>query len=86
MCFVEFVSQYLYLDDEGDYVFNEMFCFFFGSDNYCFIYEYCFKACVEYLYINYKGFYQILDLMLKNMMICFVVYEVVKWLREVLLG
>lgn len=77
----EFVNQYLYLDDDGDYVLNASPCAFLGDDNYCSIYEVRPRACREYPHTNRKNFHQILDLTLKNTAVCPAAFEVVKRLR-----
>ncbi|MCK4922020.1 MAG: YkgJ family cysteine cluster protein [Bacteroidales bacterium] len=78
----EFVSKYLYLDKDDDYVFKETPCPFLMQDNYCKIYELRPRACKEYPHTNRKRFVQILDLTLKNTYTCLAVFEVVKGLRE----
>lgn len=78
----QFVSTYLHLDEEGDYVLNEAPCPFLGADNYCSIYDARPRACREYPHTNRKNFHQILDLTLKNTSVCPAAFEVVKRLRE----
>ncbi|MEZ5041149.1 MAG: YkgJ family cysteine cluster protein [Saprospiraceae bacterium] len=78
-----FVSTYLHLDEDGDYVLNVAPCPFLGTDNYCAIYEARPRACREYPHTNRKNFHQILDLTLKNTSICPAAFEVVKRLRAV---
>lgn len=79
----QFVTNYLHLDSDGDYVLNESPCAFLGEDNYCSIYEVRPRACREYPHTNRKNFHQILDLTLKNTAVCPAVFEIVKRLREV---
>lgn len=78
-----FVSTYLHLDEDGDYVLNVAPCPFLGANNYCSIYEARPRACREYPHTNRKNFHQILDLTLKNTSICPAAFEVVKRLRAV---
>ena len=80
----DFVEKHLHIDEEGDYVLNQQPCPFLGSGNYCSIYEIRPKACREYPHTDRKNFHQILDLTLKNTMICPAAFEVVKRLREAL--
>lgn len=80
----DFVSQYLKLDEEGDYVLQQRPCPFLGSDNYCGIYEHRPRACREYPHTNHKGFHQILGLTLKNTTICPAALEIVQRLRRAL--
>lgn len=76
------VAQYLFLDEDGDYVFKEMPCPFLAADNYCLIYESRPKACREYPHTDRKRFYQIRSITLKNVATCPAVYEVMKRLRN----
>lgn len=80
----DFVEKHLHIDEEGDYVLNQQPCPFLGSGNYCSIYDIRPKACREYPHTDRKNFHQILDLTLKNTMICPAAFEVVKRLREAL--
>jgi len=66
----EFVETFLKMDEDQDYVFNDLPCVFLGEDNYCSIYEVRPKACREYPHtdrINQQG---ILSITVKNTMIC----------------
>src|SRR6056297_952933 len=78
----QFVEEYLYLDDEGDYVFKQTPCPFLLSDNYCVVYESRPKACREYPHTDRSRFYQILNLTLKNSLICPAVFEIIEILKK----
>jgi len=78
----DFVDQYLKLDQEDDYVFNSQPCPFLGFDNYCSIYDSRPKACAEYPHTNRKRFHQILDLSVKNTLVCPAVTEVFEKLKK----
>lgn len=78
----QFVDEYLYVDDEGDYVFKQTPCPFLMPDNYCMAYESRPKACREYPHTDRKRFYQILNLTLKNTEVCPAVFELVEKLKE----
>ena len=78
----QFVDEYLYVDDEGDYVFKQTPCPFLLPDNYCLAYESRPKACREYPHTDRKRFYQILNLTLKNTETCPAVFEVVEKLKN----
>jgi len=78
----QFVNEYLYVDEEGDYVFQKTPCPFLMPDNYCMVYESRPKACREYPHTDRKRFYQILNLTLKNTEVCPAVYDVVEKLKE----
>ena len=71
---VDFVEQYLYIDEDKDYVFKQTPCPFLMSDNYCMVYEDRPKACREYPHTDRKRMYQILNLTHKNCEVCPVVY------------
>lgn len=78
----QFVEEYLYMDDEGDYVFKQTPCPFLLADNYCMVYESRPKACREYPHTDRKRFYQILNLSLKNTEVCPAVFDVIEKLKE----
>lgn len=77
-----FIDQYLRVDEDGDYVFKSMPCPFLDAQNYCLIYDDRPKACREYPHTNRKNMRQILDLTLRNSVICPAVYEIVNKLKE----
>ncbi|MDA3953959.1 MAG: YkgJ family cysteine cluster protein [Bacteroidales bacterium] len=76
-----FINEYLYVDDDGDYVFKQTPCPFLLSDNYCMAYESRPKACREYPHTDRKRIYQILDLSLKNTEVCPAVFDIVEKLK-----
>jgi len=78
----QLIEQYLHLDEEQDYVFNDTPCPFLMTDNYCMVYEYRPKACREYPHTDRRRFAQILQLTLKNCEVCPIVYEVVERLKQ----
>ncbi len=78
----DLVEEYLYLDNEGDYVFKSQPCPFLGSDNYCSIYSVRPKACAEYPHTDRQKFYQLLNLSVKNTTICPAVSHVFEGLKE----
>lgn len=78
----QFVEEYLYVDDEGDYVFQKTPCPFLMPDNYCMVYESRPKACREYPHTDRKRFYQILNLTLTNTEVCPAAFDVVERLKE----
>ncbi len=73
---VDFISQYLYMDEDQDYVFQQTPCPFLMGDNYCCVYENRPRACREYPHTDRKRFYQILNLTHKNCEVCPVVYAI----------
>lgn len=66
----QFISSYLHMDDEGDYVLNSSPCVFLQEDNKCAVYEDRPLACKEYPHTNRKKMKQILKLTLKNTEVC----------------
>jgi|TARA_R110000737_G_scaffold350964_1_gene391659 Fe-S-cluster containining protein len=74
----QFISNYLHMDDEGDYVLNQAPCTFLDLDtNKCNIYDIRPLACREYPHTDRKNMHQILDLTQKNMDICPAVVKIV---------
>jgi len=66
----EFISSYLKMDEERDYVLKSSPCSFLGSDNKCDIYDVRPLACREYPHTDRKNVHQVFDLTLKNAEIC----------------
>jgi uncharacterized protein len=77
-----FLQTYLYMDEDGDFVFHQTPCPFLGADNYCSVYESRPRACREYPHTDRKKMVQILDLTLKNCEYCPVVYEMVEEMKK----
>lgn len=73
----EFETNYLRLDEDGDWVLQQLPCPFLESDNACAIYEIRPKACREYPHTDRAKQAQILDLTAKNALICPAVGEIV---------
>lgn len=71
-----FIESYLHRDEEGDYVLNSSPCTFLGADNKCLVYEERPKACREYPHTNRKKMHGILDLTLKNSLVCPAVFKI----------
>ncbi len=79
------IEQYMHLDEDHDYVFNQAPCPFLMADNYCSVYEHRPKACREYPHTDRRRFSQLLNLTLKNGEVCPIVFTVVEGLKEKLL-
>ena len=77
-----FMEEYLRLDEDNDYVFKSMPCPFLGGDHYCSIYDVRPKACREYPHTDRKNMKQILNITLKNTLVCPAVNEIFEKLRE----
>lgn len=78
----DFITQYLRVDEDKDYVFQSMPCPFLASDNYCLIYEVRPKACREYPHTDRKKIYQIGNLTIKNTEICPIAFKVVEQMKK----
>ena len=76
-----FIEKYLYMDEDKDYVLNQSPCAFLGTDNYCSIYEHRPAACREYPHTNRKRFHQVLELTLKNSVVCPAVYQIIERMK-----
>jgi uncharacterized protein len=77
----KFAEKYTRIDEDGDYVFQQLPCPFIDSSNYCLVYEARPKACREYPHTEQRKFHKILDLTVKNTFICPAVYEIVEKLK-----
>jgi Fe-S-cluster containining protein len=80
----QFISNYLHIDEDHDYVLNVAPCPFLYQDNSCMVYENRPQACREYPHTNRKKFYQLLDLTLQNTSICPATFQIVEKLKKAL--
>ncbi|WP_317043014.1 YkgJ family cysteine cluster protein [Algoriphagus resistens] len=71
-----FIDEYLHRDEEGDFVLNFSPCAFLGPDNKCLVYEDRPKACREYPHTNRKKMHGVLELSLKNTLVCPAVFKI----------
>ncbi|MFD0699277.1 YkgJ family cysteine cluster protein [Myroides pelagicus] len=78
----QFIDQYLQIDEDNDYVLQQVPCTFLDAENYCLIYEVRPKACREYPHTDRKKFNQITNLTLKNVAICPAAFEVVEEMKK----
>ncbi len=78
----QFISQYLRIDEESDYVLQSVPCVFLGADNYCAIYDVRPKACREFPHTDRKKFQQISNLTLKNVAICPAAFNIVEAMKK----
>ena len=79
----EFTENYLRIDEDKDYVLQQVPCAFLGEDNRCSIYDVRPKACREFPHTDRIKQYQILDLTQKNVAVCPAVYEIVEKLKTI---
>ena len=78
----QFIATYLRVDEDNDYVLQQVPCDFLGVDNYCSIYDVRPKACREFPHTNRKKFHQISNLTLKNVVICPAAFTIVEELKK----
>jgi uncharacterized protein len=78
----KFIDQYLRIDEDNDYVLQQVPCTFLDHENYCMIYDVRPKACREFPHTDRKKFQQISHLTLKNVAICPAAYEVVEEMKK----
>jgi Fe-S-cluster containining protein len=78
----QFIEQYLRIDEDKDYVLQEVPCTFLASDNYCLIYDVRPKACREFPHTDRKDFHKISNLTLKNTAICPAAYNIVEEMKR----
>lgn len=79
----EFTEKYLRIDEDKDYVLQQVPCAFLGEDNRCSIYDVRPKACREFPHTDRIKQYQILDLTQKNVTVCPAVYEIVEKFKTI---
>ncbi len=78
----QFIEQHLRIDEENDYVLQQVPCTFLGADNYCSIYDVRPKACREFPHTDRKKFQQISNLTLKNVAICPAAFNIVEKMKK----
>jgi hypothetical protein len=72
------------MDEDKDAVLKHAPCAFLGTDNYCSIYESRPNACREYPHTDRKKMHQILDLTMKNTLVCPAVLEITERLKKII--
>lgn len=72
----QFIDEYLHRDEDGDFVLNHSPCPFLNDDNKCLVYDSRPKACREYPHTNRKNMHGILNLTLKNTLVCPAVFKI----------
>ena len=78
----DFIAQYLRVDEDDDYVLQQVPCSFLDADNRCLIYEVRPKACREFPHTDRKKFQQITNLTLKNVTICPAAFQIVEAMKR----
>jgi uncharacterized protein len=79
----DFITEYLKIDEDGDYVLRSAPCPFLDADNYCAVYKDRPTACREYPHTNRKRMAQILDITFNNTLICPAVLAITEKLKKV---
>lgn len=67
---VDFIAEYLRVDEDGDHVLQQVPCAFLGDDNMCSIYDVRPKACREYPHTDREKQHQLFALTLRNVAVC----------------
>ena len=78
----QFIAQYLKIDEDNDYVLQNLPCVFLDDENYCIIYDVRPKACREFPHTDRKKFQQISNLTLKNVAICPAAFNIVEEMKR----
>lgn len=78
----KFIAQFLRVDEDNDYVLQEVPCTFLGADNLCSIYDVRPKACREFPHTDRKKFQQISNLTMKNVAICPAAFNIVEEMKR----
>ena len=78
----QFITTYLRVDEDKDYVLQSVPCTFLDSENKCFIYEVRPKACREFPHTDRKKFQQIASLTLQNIAICPAAFNIVEEMKR----
>jgi len=78
----EFIDTYLRMDEDNDFVLQQVPCPFLGADNYCSIYEKRPKACREYPHTDRKDFHKISNITIKNTAVCPAAYNIVEEMKK----
>jgi Fe-S-cluster containining protein len=76
-----FITTYLEMDEDGDFVLQSAPCSFLNKDNTCKIYDVRPKACAEYPHTNRKRMQEILDITYENAFVCPAVSSIVEQIK-----
>lgn len=78
----QFINNYLRVDEEQDYVLQNVPCNFLDHENACMIYDVRPKACREFPHTYRKKFQQITELTLMNIAICPAAFNIVEEMKK----
>jgi Fe-S-cluster containining protein len=76
-----FTEQYLKVDEDRDYIFQQLPCPFLGSDHYCQVYNARPNACREYPHTHQRDQLQKLKITYANSLICPAVAKIVEEMK-----
>ncbi len=79
----QFIDKYLRIDEDNDYVLQQVPCTFLGADNYCSVYDYRPQACREYPHTNQSKIHTIFKETLNNTEVCPAVFQIVERLKNI---
>ena len=82
----QLIEKFLRIDEDRDYVLQELPCPFLDNENYCGIYDVRPKACREFPHTDRKKFHQINNLTLKNVAICPAAFNIVEEMKKRVAG
>ncbi|MEL0225718.1 MAG: YkgJ family cysteine cluster protein, partial [Flavobacteriaceae bacterium] len=77
----QFEAQYLRIDEDNDWVLQQVPCAFLGEDKTCSIYDVRPKACREFPHTDRPKIYQIAQHTLKNVAICPAAFSIVEKMK-----
>lgn len=78
----DFEAKYLRIDEDKDWVLQNLPCHFLDENNSCTIYDVRPKACREFPHTDRKKIYQIAALTQKNVAICPAAFSIVEKMKE----
>lgn len=78
----DFIEKYLRVDEDKDYVLQQVPCAFLGADNYCSIYDVRPRACKEFPHTDRRKIYQIANLTVENTAICPAAFKIVEEMKR----
>lgn len=74
----EFIQNYLRIDEQNDYVLQQLPCPFLGADNYCSIYEDRPEACRDFPHTHRHKMHRQLPVTAQNAEICPAVFRMIQ--------
>lgn len=78
----DFEATYLRIDEDKDWVLQQVPCAFLAADNTCIIYEVRPKACAEFPHTDRKKFHQISKITMNNIPVCPAVFSIVEKMKQ----